>query len=59
VELVQLDPPVAVRGPHHDDVAPDPVEPDQAVDRPSLDGRLAFKLQTKRGKEGDRSLEVE
>lgn len=35
VELVQLDPPVAVRGPHHDDVASDAVEPDEAVDRPS------------------------
>src|SRR5918995_2092924 len=58
VELVQLEPPVAVRGPHHGDVASDAVEPDDAVDPPSLDGRLALKLQTKFDKERDRSLEV-
>ena len=31
VELVQLEPPVTVRGPHHCDVASDAVEPDDAV----------------------------
>jgi hypothetical protein len=35
-----------------------PSSPDDAVDPPSLDGRLALKLQTKFDKERDRSLEV-
>jgi hypothetical protein len=51
-------PPVAVRGPHHCDVASDAVEPDDAVDRRSFDGRLTLELQTKLGKERDRRLEV-
>src|SRR6266511_3888923 len=58
VELVQLNPPVAVRGPHHCDVASDAVEPDDAVHPLAFDGRLALKLQTKFCKERDRSLEV-
>ena len=58
MELVQLDPPVAVRGPHRGDGGSDAVEPDEAVDRLSLDDRLALKLQTKFGKERDGSLEV-
>jgi len=37
-------------------VASDAVEPDEAVDRPSFDGRLALKLQTKFSEERDRSL---
>src|SRR5688500_13136147 len=55
---LQLEPPVAVRGPHHCDVASGAIEPDDAVDPRSLDGRLALKLQTKFGKEHDRNLEV-
>jgi hypothetical protein len=58
VELVQLNPPVAVRGPHRCDVASDAVEPDEAVNRRSLDRRLAFQFQAKRDEERDRSLEV-
>src|SRR5947208_17088545 len=58
VELVQLKPPVAVRGPHHCDVASDAVEPDDAVHPLSLDGRLDLKLQTKFSKEPEPSLEV-
>jgi hypothetical protein len=58
VELVELEPCVAVRGPHHCDVASDAIEPDGAVHPLSLDGRLALKLQTEFGKECDRSLEV-
>ena len=58
VELVQLDPPVAVRGPHRGDRGPDAVEGDEAVDRLALDDRLALKLQTKFGEERFDSLEV-
>ena len=58
VELVQLEPPVAVGGPHRCDVASDAVEPHDTVHPLSLDGGLALKLQTKFGKERDRSLEV-
>jgi hypothetical protein len=50
--------PLADRGPHHCDVASGTVESDDVVDPRSLDGRLALKLQTKFGKERDRSLEV-
>jgi len=45
--LSSSNPPVAVRGPHHCDVASDAVEPDDAVHPLSLDGRFALKLQTK------------
>src|SRR5438132_2813563 len=46
VELRQLNPAVAVRGPHHGDVGTDVVEPDDAVHPTALDRRLAFQLQT-------------
>ncbi len=49
---------MAVRRPHHRDVASDAVEPDDAVHPRSLDGRLALQLQAKLDKERDRSLEV-
>src|SRR4051794_1097889 len=42
VELRQLNPAVAVRGPHHRDVGTDVVEPDDAVHPTSLDRGLAF-----------------
>src|ERR687892_540213 len=58
VVLLQLEPPVSVRGPHHCDVASGAIEPDDAVDPRSLDGRLALQLQTKLGKERLRSLKV-
>ena len=58
VKLAQLDPAVAVRSPHHCDVASDTVEPDGAVHPTSLDRRLALQLQTKFEEERDSSLEV-
>src|SRR3954451_18466318 len=44
VELRQLDPAVAVRGPHHGDVAADSAEPDDLIGPRSLVRRLAFQL---------------
>ena len=58
VELRQLEPAVAVRGPHHRDVAADAVEPDGAVHPRSLDRRLALQLHAKFDEERDGSLEV-
>ena len=58
VELVQLDPPVAIRGPHRGDGGSDAVEPDEAVDRLALDDRLALELQTEFGEERFGSFEV-
>src|SRR3712207_3982798 len=58
VELRQLDPPVAVRGPHHDDVGTDAVEPDDTVNPTSLDGCLALQLHTKFGKERGSGLKI-
>src|SRR5207247_6872285 len=45
VEPGQLESAVAVRGPHHRDVASDTVEPDNAVHPPSLDRRLALQFE--------------
>src|SRR5919197_6261149 len=58
VVLVQLDTPVAIRGPHRDDGGSDIVEPDEAVDGRALDGRLALTLETEFSKERSHSLEV-
>jgi hypothetical protein len=58
VELRQLHPAVAVRGPHHGDVGTDALEPDDAVHRRSLDRRLAFQLHTELGEERLGGLEV-
>ena len=58
VELRQLNPAVAVRGPHHGDVGTDVVEPDDAVHPGPLDRRLAFQLHTEFGEERFGSLEV-
>ena len=58
VELRQLKPAVAVRGPHHGDVGTDVVEPDDAVHPTPLDRRLAFQLHTEFGEERFGSLEV-
>src|SRR5205814_5116559 len=45
VELVELDAAVAVRGPHQREGGANVLEPDQTVDRRSLDLRLAFELE--------------
>ena len=58
VELRQLNPAVAVRGPHHGDVGTDVVEPDDAVHPTPLDRRLAFQLHPEFGEERFGSLEV-
>jgi hypothetical protein len=58
MELRQLKPAVAVRGPHHRYVDPDVVERVDAVHPTSLDRRLALQLHTKFDKERDSSLEV-
>src|SRR5437762_4029940 len=58
VELRQLNPAVAVRGPHHGDVGTDAVQPDDAVHPTPLDRRLAFQLHTEFGEERFGSLEV-
>src|SRR5918992_2211114 len=58
VEPRQLDPAVAVRGPHHGDVGTDALEPDRAVGPGPLDRRLAFQLHTEFGEERFGSLEV-
>src|SRR5438045_7258283 len=54
----QLNPAVAVRGPHHGDVGTDVVEPDDAVHPTPLDRRLAFQLHAEFGEERFGSLEV-
>ena len=58
LEFRQLNPPVAVRGPHHGHVDPDTVEPDKAVHPASFDRRLALQLQTQLDKESDSGGEV-
>src|SRR4029078_2516089 len=56
--LRQLHPSVAIRASQHRDVAPDTLEPDQAIHRSSFDRRLALQLEAEVDEEGDRSLEV-
>src|SRR5262245_22443366 len=58
VELGQLKPTVAVRGPHHRDLASNVLEPNDPVHPTSLDGHLALQLHTKFDKECLRSLKV-
>src|ERR1700737_4342787 len=58
MELRQLKPAVAVRGPHHCDVDSDVVEPGDTVHPTSLDWRLALQLHTKFDKERSSSLKV-
>src|SRR5262249_29158779 len=58
VKLCQLEPAVAVRRSHHRDVDPDVVDPDDAVDPTSLDGRLTFALHPELDEEGDCGVEV-
>ena len=58
VELRQLKPAVAVRGPHHGDVGTNVVEPDDAVHPTPLERRLALQLHTEFGEERFGGLEV-
>jgi hypothetical protein len=58
MELHQLEPAVAVRGPHHCDVDSDAIEPDDAVHPASLDWHLALQLQTKFDEESDSSCDI-
>jgi hypothetical protein len=49
---------VAVRGAHHRDVRPDPVEPNDAIHRAALDRCLAYQLESELREErhGDREV---
>src|SRR4030081_292029 len=58
VELRQLNPAVAVRGPHQGDVGTDAAQPDDAVHPTPLDRCLAFQLHTEFSEERFGSLEV-
>ena len=58
VELRQLDPPVAVRGPHHSDVDLDALEPAEAVHPGAFDRHLAFTRHAEGGEEGNGGWEV-
>src|SRR5262245_25421057 len=58
VELIQLEPTLAVRGPHHRNLASNVLEPNDTVYPTALDGHLALQLHAKFDKEGLRSLEV-
>src|SRR2546423_5905605 len=58
VELGQLNPTVAVWGPHHRDFGSNVLEPNDLVHPTSLDWRLALQLHTKLDKERLRSLQV-
>src|SRR5439155_14535272 len=57
-ELRQLDPPVAVWGPHHGDVDPDAFEPAESVHPGAFDRHLAFKRHAEDGEEGNGGWEV-
>ena len=56
--MSKLDPRLTVRGPHHDDLAPDAVDAHQPVDGLTLHDGPALHLQADRTEEGDRGLEV-
>src|SRR6266849_4372703 len=58
VVLRQLQLAVAVRGPHHRDVAPDAVESDGAVRPKTFDLPLAFQLHAELGEERDSRVQV-
>ena len=49
---------MAVRGPHHGDVAPDAVESDGTVRPEALDLRLAFQFHAELGEESDGGIQV-
>src|SRR3954464_7702504 len=58
VELVQLDPPVAVRGAQEREGGTDVLKADETVDHGAPDGRLALQLQSEIEKEGLHGLKV-
>src|ERR1700687_1499391 len=58
VVLAQLQLAVAVRGPHHRDVAPDAVESDGAVRPKAFDLPRAFQLHAELGEERDSRVQV-
>src|SRR5215212_9509559 len=58
VELVQLDPSVAVRSAHQREGSTDVVKADETIDRGAFDGRLTLQLHTELDKERLRSLKV-
>ncbi len=58
VVLGQLQLAVAVRGPHHRDVAPDAVESDGAVGPEAFDLGLAFQFHAELGEERDGGVQV-
>jgi hypothetical protein len=58
MELRQLNPAVAVRGPHHREVRADAFEPDDAVHPEALVRRLAFQLHAEFGEERFGGLEI-
>ena len=58
MELVELNPTVAVRGPHHCDVASNVLESNEKVHVTTLDWCLAFQLHAKLGKERLGSVKV-
>jgi hypothetical protein len=58
VVLGQLQLAVAVRGPHHRDVAPDAVESDGAVRKEAFDLRFAFQLHAELGEECHGGVQV-
>jgi hypothetical protein len=57
-KLRQLDPPVAVRGPHHGDVDLDAFEPIEAVHPGALDRPLAFQRHAESSEEANGGCEV-
>jgi hypothetical protein len=58
VVLGQLQLAVAVRGPHHRDLAPDAVQSDSAVRPQAFDLPLAFQLHAELGEECDGGVQV-
>src|SRR5207237_5556661 len=58
VELVQLDPSVAVRSAHQREGSTDVLKADETIYRGALDGRLALQLESEFEKERLRSLKV-
>jgi hypothetical protein len=58
VVLGQLQLAVAVRGPHHRDLAPDAVESDGAVGPKAFDVPLAYQLHAELGEERDSGVQV-
>jgi hypothetical protein len=58
VKVRQLEPPVSIRGPHHDDVDPDPFETVDPVHPRALDRHLAFARHPELAEKRDRGRKV-